>query len=382
MPPSPNSPPAWNAAGSDPAEDIAVSEMIRLAVEPGSFGVVWTEADLTVGRTLGELVATVAVGRPITDSLLALFGQESRIAQLREDPRRRLHLANIAVRNAGAEAPRLRITLGWSQRLSMFIALVARVEPSDIRDAALENEIRKRRIADEALARINEQLEEFAYIISHDLKEPMRAMRYLSEDLTEALAGEALEIDRAVEAAQAVAQQSRRLSAMLVGLLEYSRVGREQHEIEAVSLQDLVAEIAASVEPRPGISIRTRGAMPAIDTVRAPLDMALRNLIANAVRHHDRDRGEVVVHARETAHYVVISVADDGPGIPREWQEAVFLPFRKIGRDENVESSGIGLALVRRAAESVCGRVELHSDAPAARGTRFDLHWPKRLQGR
>jgi signal transduction histidine kinase len=356
--------------------------MIRIAVEPGAFGVVWTDADLTVRRTLGELVATVAVGRPIADSLLALFGQERRIAQLREDPRRRLHLANIAVRHAAAEAPRLRITLGWSQRLAMFVALVARVEPSDIRDAALENEIRKRRIADEALARINEQLEEFAYIISHDLEEPMRAIRYLVEDLAEALARPEPGIDHAVEAAQAVKQQSRRVSAMLVGLLEYSRVGREQHEIEALSLESLVGEIAASVAPRPGISIRTRGDLPVIDTVRAPLDMALRNLIANAVRHHDADLGEVVIQSRETAHFFVISVADDGPGIPREWQEAVFLPFRKIGRDENVESSGIGLALVRRAVESVGGRVELHSYAPATRGTRFDLHWPKRLQGR
>lgn len=382
MPPSPTSPQASSAAGSEAAEDIAVSEMIRLAVEPGSFGVVWADADLTVRRTLGELVTSVAVGRPIADSLLALFGQESRIAQLRSDPRRRLHLANIAVRHADAETPRLRITLGWSERLSMYVALVARVEPSDIRDAALENEIRKRRIADEALARINEQLEEFAYIISHDLKEPMRAMRYLGEDLTEALSGEAPDIGRAIEAAHAVTQQSRRLSAMLTGLLEYSRVGREQHEVEAVALQDLVAEIAASVERRPGISIRAAGTLPVLNTVRAPLDMALRNLIANAVRHHDRDHGEVVVQAREAQHHLVISVADDGPGIPGEWQEAVFLPFRKIDRDENVESSGIGLALVRRAAEGVGGRVELHSDAPAGRGTRFDLHWPKRLQGR
>lgn len=351
--------------------------MVRLAVGAGAYGALWLDRDLIVRRRLGDLVAFAHIDRPVSDSVLALLGLEARLDRLRAEPGSFLHLSNIAVRGLSGDQPRLRITIHWSEPLQQSVVLINRVAAGDTRDAALEDEIRKRRIADEALSRVNQQLEEFAYIISHDLKEPMRSVRYLSEDIASALDGAAPDLAAVRRRSIEIVAQARRMSAMLVDLLDYSRIGREHVPPEAVALGDLVDDIARSLKSRPGIVVAAEDAMPIIRTLRVPLDIALRNLVANGVKHHDRAQGRVTVSAAEAPDHVVIGVSDDGPGIDPQWHEAIFMPFRKLESDRDVESTGIGLALVRRAVESVGGRIQVHSDPTRQRGTRFEIWWPR-----
>ena len=225
------------------------------------------------------------------------------------------------------------------------------------------------------LERANRDLEEFASVISHDLKAPLRGVHYYVGDLEAALAG-----GNAGEARQCltrVANQVRRMSEMLNGLLAYSRVGRKNEMVERVDLRALALEIAGAIASPPGFVIDVAEGWPVIDTLRAPFDLVLRNLVENAVKHHDRPIGRVEISAVDNGMSVMLAVADDGPGIPPEWHEAIFQPFRRIGSDDAVEGSGIGLALVKKTVEMVGGRVEVESRPGARRGTIFRVAWPK-----
>lgn len=113
-----------------------------------------------------------------------------------------------------------------------------------------------------------------------------------------------------------------------------------------------------------------------------PFDVVLRNLIENAVKHHDRADGTVTVTATPARDHLRVSVADDGAGIPTEWQEAIFEPFKRVSDEPSSESSGIGLALVRRTIETIGGRIEVRSDPAARRGTEFVVTWPLHITHR
>jgi hypothetical protein len=197
--------------------------------------------------------------------------------------------------------------------------------------------------------------------------------------VADALAARRPDVRAARQAAADIAEQVQRMASMLTGLLEYSRIGRQHDAVETVDCAALIAEIVKST-PRPaGLVITTEGIWPVLRTVQVPLDMVLRNLIENAVKHHDRDTGRIVVTASPGDSAVRFAVADDGPGIPKEWQKAVFEAFKRVERADQPEGSGMGLALVKRTVEMVGGKIELASDPATARGTRFEVTWPLKV---
>ena len=224
------------------------------------------------------------------------------------------------------------------------------------------------------MTRANRDLAEFAYVLSHDLKAPLRALRYHAEDLRRLLPEGRK--DEADALAERIISQSRRMSRMMTDLLSYSRIGRESDARELVDTRALVAEIAGSMPRRGDIAINIAGDWPTIETDAAPLDLVLRNLIGNAIAHHDRQAGSVVVASCVEHGRLRITVADDGPGIPLEWQEAIFQPFKTIREPTEDGGSGIGLALVRRTIEAVGAQLSLISDPLRERGTRFVVSWP------
>ena len=122
------------------------------------------------------------------------------------------------------------------------------------------------------------------------------------------------------------------------------------------------------MRPTTKLDLIIAGEWPTFDTAQAPLDVVLRNLIENAVKHHDLSSGRIEVTAAADARYIVFKIADDGRGIPEEWQQAIFEPFRKIDDAHHPESSGIGLALVKKTVVSLGGSIEVTSRAPDERG--------------
>lgn len=247
-------------------------------------------------------------------------------------------------------------------------------------NARLEGEVAEREAAElrlhqaaEELAASNAELERFAYVASHDLVAPLHAIdnlaKWLEEDLEEPLdAG-------AREKMDLLRGRIRRMEALLTSLLAYSRAGHLKAEPETVDFAQLLRETLELVDPPAGFTIETGGETPRLETLKVPLQQVLRNLLANAVKHHDRADGRVTVGVRDLGDAHEISVTDDGPGIAPEFHESVFEIFRTLRPRDEVEGSGMGLAIVRKTVERGGGSVVLESEE--GRGATFRFTWPK-----
>ena len=171
--------------------------------------------------------------------------------------------------------------------------------------------------------------------------------------------------------------RSARLERLLESLLDYSRVGRKAGAVEAVDTRSLVSDIGEYLALAPKFSLECSPEMPVVRSPRAPLEQVFRNLISNARSHHDRPTGKIVVGGRITEDGVAeFSVEDDGPGIPGQYHEKIFEMFQTLKPRDEVEGSGMGLAIVRKTVENIGGRISVVSDPEKSRGSRFLFTWP------
>lgn len=364
----------------------------HLLLDRGLCGIVWLDEDLVAVEACGRLVASVEEGQPIGRSMLALIGLDDALRALRDEPGTTMSLPNVTEAADTGGRERRTIVVEWvpaALRYLMYVSLV--IEPTEfeielgrqmrlrlIAEAELAAKSRALERANQELALANQDLEEFAYVISHDLRAPLRALRYLA---TDAQAAHGVGDDRQ---AKVLIDQFRgqiaRMNDMMTGLLEYARLGRKAEIVETIDTLALAETVVEAFGNHTGMRIEIEGAWPQIDSLAAPLDMTLRNLVDNAIKHHDRASGTIRVSARRSGGMLEIAVDDDGPGIDPEWREAVFQPFRKAGADERpTEGAGIGLALVRKAVERIGGSVELLATPPGQRGTTFIVRWPMQI---
>jgi len=223
-----------------------------------------------------------------------------------------------------------------------------------------------------SLERRNRELDQFAYVASHDLKAPLRAIANLSEWIEEDLDGQ-LPPD-AAHKMQLLRGRVHRMEGLINGLLQYSRAGRTAEAEELVDTAALVGEVVDSLSPQLGFTVEVRPPMPHLVCERLLLGQVFSNLISNAIKHHDRPEGWIVVSARDLGESWEFSVADDGPGIAPAYHEKVFAIFQTLQPRDRVESTGIGLALVKKIVEGRGGTVGLES---AGRGSTFRFSWPK-----
>jgi len=224
------------------------------------------------------------------------------------------------------------------------------------------------------LSRLNTDLEQFAYIASHDLKAPLHAIAQLAGWIGEDI--QPIATPETLENVHLMQQRASRLQMLIAALLNYSRAGHAKAPVEAVNPSDLVATIVASIAPPPGFGVRFQGESPIIRTQRSPLEHVLQNLISNAIHHHDRPEGEVIVSVRSVNGVAEFRVEDDGPGIAPEFHKRIFMIFQTLQSRDEREASGVGLSIVQKTVERAGGAVWVDS-APPRRGTAFLFTWPE-----
>jgi len=218
--------------------------------------------------------------------------------------------------------------------------------------------------------RSNRALDEFAHVVSHDLKAPLRSIANHASWLEEDLAGTLREESRAH--LDRLRSRVHRMQAMIQGVLEYARAGRERAQPEPVDVGELLDAVVDLLDPPGAVEIRVEPGMPVLVTERAPLQQVFLNLIGNAVRYSTREGAQVRIGARRDDGFHEFSVADDGPGIPPRVQDRIWNLFHTLEPESG--GTGIGLAVVRKLVEARGGRVWVESEAGA--GATFRFRWP------
>lgn len=227
------------------------------------------------------------------------------------------------------------------------------------------------------LERINQELDRFAYIASHDLKSPLRGIEQLTTWLSEDLSDNTNEnVHKYILLIQS---RIKRMLLLLDGLLMYSRIGRVDTEMVDIDSKLLVEDMFALVAPPQGFALVFEGDFPRFKTVKTLLELVVRNLISNAIKHHDRDTGVIKVSCKTKDCYYWFSVMDDGPGISSQFQQKVFEMFQTLRPRDEVEGSGFGLSLVKKTLENIGGQIQLESEG---RGCCFRFSWPMYIVNR
>jgi PAS domain S-box-containing protein len=241
---------------------------------------------------------------------------------------------------------------------------------SDITQRRAAERERERLIS--ALARSNSELDQFAYVASHDLKAPLRGIANLSQWIEEDLGEVPPEVQ---EKLNLLRGRVHRLEALIDGILQYSRAGRVRNPAERVDVGTLLHDAVELLAPPPEVTVTIDPDMPTIVTEKTPLQQVFMNLISNAIKYNQRPGATVHVSVADAGRYYAFSVTDNGPGIAPEYHERIFGIFQTLESRDKVEGTGIGLSVVKKTVELRGGRVTVRS-APGE-GATFTFEWPK-----
>ncbi len=225
------------------------------------------------------------------------------------------------------------------------------------------------------LKQSNEDLEQFAYIASHDLQEPLRTIHGFTQLLEERYQHRF--DDQAKEFMAFVTDATKRMQVIIQDLLKYSRVQSKELKPVPVQVEDILKEILQQLQ----IAIEEKAAkvtfdpLPVIHADEVHLRHVLQNLITNALKYHGPDPPEIHVSAQDLPHEWQLTVEDNGLGIDAEHYDRIFLPFKRLHNREEYEGTGIGLALCKRIVERQEGRIGVESEV--GKGSRFFFTIPK-----
>ncbi|HEX6223754.1 MAG TPA: ATP-binding protein [Chryseolinea sp.] len=223
------------------------------------------------------------------------------------------------------------------------------------------------------LKRKNQELDQFAHIVSHDLKAPLRGIdnvvSWIEEDHSTEIS------PKLTEYIQIIKGRLVRTENLIHGILSYARIGKDKQEKEEVDLNQLVDEISEGLIVKSGIKLIISSKLPKLFTEKVPLLQVFSNLIGNAVKHHDKRNGIIkIYHQEHFAHYEFF-VEDNGPGIGKNYHNKIFVIFQTLQERDSVESTGVGLAIVKKILDDRNQKINIISDA--GKGAIFSFTWPK-----
>jgi two-component system, chemotaxis family, CheB/CheR fusion protein len=249
--------------------------------------------------------------------------------------------------------------------------VISLIDVSRLKQAERALELRN-----QELARLNASLEQFTYIVSHDLRAPLRTIlnsaKWIEEDL-----GESANADVRAHC-QRLMSYSKRLTDMLTDLMEYSRLGHgDAAAIETVDMPTLLRITRQTLDGDDRLDLSWQSNIAPFAGRRAPLQLVFQNLLDNALKYSDKPRVTATLSVEDLGSHVKFALTDDGPGIPKRHHDKIFLPFRKLEHATDKPGTGMGLALVKKAVEDNGGQIEVISSPDEKTGTTFSFTWAK-----
>lgn len=238
---------------------------------------------------------------------------------------------------------------------------------------AVVSDISVRKKAEHALRQINAQLEEFTYVVSHDLRSPLRGiadlLSWIQEDLSEAAQTPSIKNNF-----ERIEIRITRCERMIDDLLDYARAGRSDAPSKPTDISVLVAELLEDLAVPAAFVVECDIHTEVFLAPPVPLSLSLRNLIANAVKHHGAGQGRIRISAKDEGRFAVITVEDDGEGIPEGAEERIFKLFHRA--NSKTEGYGVGLAVARRMINAYGGTIMV-GRSPSLGGACFRISWPR-----
>lgn len=217
----------------------------------------------------------------------------------------------------------------------------------------------------------NKELDQFAYVVSHDLKAPLRGIdnitKWLDEDHSSELSPE---VRTKIEL---IKGRVSRLENMINGLLEFARIGRTKRSLTSVDVQILLDELVDMLVPE-SFSVTIEGQMPTLITEKLRLEQVFGNIISNAVKYNNKDKGQIIISSKNIGEYYEFMVSDNGPGISPNYHEKIFMIFQTLKERDAFESTGVGLAIVKKIIDDQKGKIVVKQSDSG--GTTFVFTWP------
>jgi signal transduction histidine kinase len=266
--------------------------------------------------------------------------------------------------------------------LALFFTLVLRrdVRKLELANMTIASQTGKLTAQAEYLARSNRDLDQFAYVASHDLKAPLRGIAslatWIEEDLAESGSAETKDHLRLLRG------RVNRLEKLIDGILAYSRAGRLPGQTTRVEVGKLVRDTVDLLAPPAQFTVEVAPELPTMTTEATELGQVFSNLVGNAIKYGCKSDGApctIRVGGKKSDGVWTFFVADEGPGIAPEFHERIFGIFQTLAPRDKVESTGIGLAVVKRLVERRGGRAWV--DSATGRGATFWFTWPERPEG-
>ena len=229
----------------------------------------------------------------------------------------------------------------------------------------------------EELEVLKQEYEDFVYIVSHDIKTPMRAISniatWIEEDL-DASVGEDI-----ISNFTLLKNRVGRLESMMNGLLELSRVNRMELETYEINIPKIISESMGTLEGKEKVSFKIINNLSNdnVDTLGKKLTRVLNHLITNAVRFNSKDIKEVIIELNETDEDYEIKILDNGPGIPEAVKDKIFTIFYTVNSKDVVDSTGAGLAISTKILQIVGGTLKY--EPRDTEGSIFTFNWPKTI---
>ncbi|MBZ5615304.1 MAG: PAS domain S-box protein [Acidobacteriia bacterium] len=224
------------------------------------------------------------------------------------------------------------------------------------------------------LARSNANLEQFAYVASHDLQEPLRMVAAYTQLLAERYRGKLDE--NAVKYIGYASEGALRMQSLIQDLLAFSRVGRNGDACGHVDCEAVMEEVLLTLGPaiQESGAVVTHGALPVVWTDRSQIVQVLQNLVGNAIKFHGKEPPVISVQAEKTGDQWLFSVVDNGIGIAPEFVESIFTVFQRLHTRSEYPGNGIGLAICKKIVEHYGGKIWVESQV--SRGSIFKFTIP------